>query len=1080
MDACNSDFQSIFYVDWCLLLGTNHYCTYSHEPDGIMDEVYSKDAVLEAAYRLLSLNREQYFIRLYGGEPTVHPYLSDLVHYLMTSGRDIKLDLVTNALMPLPYYEKLFAQIPPGKLLLEMDLHPRYLDLKKILMLTAMALEQKQEIHFNIHYTVDYEPGIRQLDGILNNLPTEAPVTREFRFPTGDSPRDWMTQMPSPRSVLFAAKGQTAHPGLWSCAGAIAAHVTPAQEITLGLVEGDRSFAPATVQNARYYPGMPQPPAFPTQKEALLWIGQYYRDIVPAAVKMGPVRQPTGPEPPEQKFEFALRRVRPSGPSLPCEANPLIWINSKDKLAYIYSRLADEESKKLYAQFVSMVLHGDRSYLTSPAINEEYAKKLSTISDVTLRGVPATLSETIARAIWDNKPFSLRISLDREWVDNLHEAMKKLEQFRFHLLDCNGSLLLSGEPAISIESPPPVNAQRVPVLSILLTTASDAAGVESTIRHIIDLGLPSYEIIPLLDINSPDYIRATIDQLSLLYPWHIRPYRFNEELNENIAWNKGIDYAAGTFICMLNAGEVTEGNMLQNALAILEDEADVNLVVFETDALAGQRYTGQEAWKMLLNGEWKNPGVNGKVYRTDFARTYARVAPRLASLAEPDLFNFGAFRFSAQVAVADGSPGGRRSLTLKRGPEELVKSFFQTIQSAFDFCQANGLGSNDEDIQIWGINKYIQLWEALSSVARFMEMDSLWKHCLGSEELGLLRSMPALLNFLSARQAGAYHPLQERQEEALFPDAAAVVVSSGHNSGGIRYPVSLVAISKTISDWENLKSAIRIDDSRREWLVVDNGLPAPVGEEMENLCALYPNMRLIRMSAPTSVARCRNAALEVAFGKSIAFLDAPGRLLPGFTHMLDELVVEQGSDLIICGHSSSRHLGGRESGAVMTAVTRALKAGHTSSFVVDRNLLKAKKLKFREMAAEPNLTFLIEVILNASKILCLPGRFATAADSQRQGVAPDSAALSDEIYLYKLMDILADDQGGEILANIREMAVRSFNATWLPMWKTQGNSENLIPDADSFAFAAIIEDARKALLKKRGRLRRQEMSNAGL
>ncbi|MBO4335327.1 MAG: radical SAM protein, partial [Desulfovibrio sp.] len=136
--------EDSLYVNWHLLDGLNHDTPYSHEPDSVINERFYREPLLETAYHLLSLNRPEYVFHLYGGEPTIHPYFKDLVHYLATSGRNVHMILETNGIRQLKYYGELLHPIAPRRMCVRFAVHLKYMDLEKLLTFVGFVVDKKQ------------------------------------------------------------------------------------------------------------------------------------------------------------------------------------------------------------------------------------------------------------------------------------------------------------------------------------------------------------------------------------------------------------------------------------------------------------------------------------------------------------------------------------------------------------------------------------------------------------------------------------------------------------------------------------------------------------------------------------------------------------------------------------------------------------------------------------------------------------------------------------------------------------------------------------------------------------------------
>ena len=182
------DQASRFHIDWHLLDGCNHECSYNHEPASAQHEKYYREPLLEAAYTLLSLQRLNPVIHFYGGEPTIHPHFPELFRYIATSGRQLNIVLDTNGLRSPDYYKKLLQGIPNGILCCNIDVHLKYMTLEQGLPLMALIIENKQHCRVIINHLSEYEHKVEDFYQKLAIFSRQLPFTLEIRLPLGGDP----------------------------------------------------------------------------------------------------------------------------------------------------------------------------------------------------------------------------------------------------------------------------------------------------------------------------------------------------------------------------------------------------------------------------------------------------------------------------------------------------------------------------------------------------------------------------------------------------------------------------------------------------------------------------------------------------------------------------------------------------------------------------------------------------------------------------------------------------------------------------------------------------------------------------
>lgn len=123
----NPDHQDTLIVDWKLVEGCNYACSYCHLENPRVQESFSSEQLLTTARHILELGRPHYLFRLYGGEPTIHPFFPDLLHYLRGSGQSLSIEVNTNASRSLDYFRHLSSLVVPSTLHLQLSVHPEYI-----------------------------------------------------------------------------------------------------------------------------------------------------------------------------------------------------------------------------------------------------------------------------------------------------------------------------------------------------------------------------------------------------------------------------------------------------------------------------------------------------------------------------------------------------------------------------------------------------------------------------------------------------------------------------------------------------------------------------------------------------------------------------------------------------------------------------------------------------------------------------------------------------------------------------------------------------------------------------------------
>ena len=299
---------SSFYIDWHLLDGCNHECSYNHEPASALQEKYYREPLLEAAYTLLSLQRPNPVVHFYGGEPTIHPHFPELFRYIATSGKQLNIVLDTNGLRSPDYYKKLLQGIRHGILCCNIDVHLKYLTLEQLLPLMALIIENKQHCRVVINHVSEYARKAETLYQKLAIFSRQLPFALEIRLPLGGDPASAQAAMNAFTSVAAPVRlpawaitarmplATPQHAGSGSapycCLGATSVHVTPEGKLTLGLAAEDDDFHPRVMKLPLMRPGFPQIPSFPSHADAEAWLKAFGRTALRQELDGGAIRHP--------------------------------------------------------------------------------------------------------------------------------------------------------------------------------------------------------------------------------------------------------------------------------------------------------------------------------------------------------------------------------------------------------------------------------------------------------------------------------------------------------------------------------------------------------------------------------------------------------------------------------------------------------------------------------------------------------------------------------------------------------------------------------------------------------------------
>lgn len=163
--------KDILNISWSLTDYCNYQCSYCcaksmHIEKNI--DFLELDIYKKTIDRIFQLNKEKYNFFLAGGEPTIHPYILDIVKYLNESKKNIYLEIISNGAMNINIYDDLFSNTDNIEYTLKISVHLENIkNVNKIENILKIAKEKNKNviIAFMCHPTY-----IKNRDIIFNLL----------------------------------------------------------------------------------------------------------------------------------------------------------------------------------------------------------------------------------------------------------------------------------------------------------------------------------------------------------------------------------------------------------------------------------------------------------------------------------------------------------------------------------------------------------------------------------------------------------------------------------------------------------------------------------------------------------------------------------------------------------------------------------------------------------------------------------------------------------------------------------------------------------------------------------------------
>lgn len=1093
--SVNLPWKDTLYVDWHLLVGCNHNCEYSHEPPSVMDEHFSREAVLETAWNLLSLNRPGYLVHIYGGEPTIHPNFPELFKYLLTSGRNLRVVLDTNGLRSVDYYTQLLQGTPLNRVCVNLDVHLKYMSLQQLLFLIATVSKSGQFCRVIINHVPEYAEKAQMFCEKLTEFRKTVPFVLEMRLPMGGTLGTWVYAV----IKEFQAAGPQINLPQWSvqqsapkkqaffCAGTNAVHVTTTGQCTLGLLDDDQPFAPQIIQNAVFLPNMPQVISFIEKSKAEQWLENFNLRTLHYELEGGSVRHPLHLNKDEEHLRLLLKRLTPqktdSSEVVTLDDTekqkfcPELWHERKQDVLSMLPVLENEASKDVFLRKLKAQILGDDSYLKdAPCSISDQERAEFTDSRIICKEEPITLqnlSALLARIKWYQAFCVLPLPDDPEWLDILVCLHKELPDYHFYLAQQGKQTVVEAMPSTprNLCRPLPVRTKaEEPLLSVILAASGEPEDLQKSVESIQAQNLPRYEIIVVLDSDSFS-ISATVDEMVRKNPWQIHPFRFDTPMTPQEAHNAGLDMAQGDYICFLRSGDTLTDDILATAVTdMAKEHADVAVV---GSFLIKHTIEGKSVLSRFMTGMPGSLGVAGKVYRASTLRDHLTV-----NKLNENLFNLPIFAFAHRILCLPSDFFQTHAESLTDTTEERCADLMTDLQTFTQFCEAHDLSLTQPECQAWMLRSFKEKKQDFMAAVR----DNV--HFLDASALGILRQsgniVQSLCSELIAQNekngvATKFSPALEKVSCVPYADL----------SGGfeVDFPISIVITINKDASLTCLEALGNEDCSLVECVILDNSQSEEIKTNLEEFASMYPNFRIFRMEENATVAECWNEGLRQAQGKGIVFMTSDDELSPDFISAAIQKLNAEEKDLFVFGVQRVDSEGITEfpymNGDAQTgaqALAWFFEKGvriDPLGMVFNRERLIEKKIFFNPLMPEWQADFVLRSFQDSSLMLC-PESACT-----HQETAPEK--LEIKAYLGSLeatntcYDLLDNFLSGEVtkeawtdeaLSATSEWLAKEIQTFWLPLcavWlKTEETKKILpMPESDFFLRTLIAQYAKE-------------------
>lgn len=697
--------EDSLYIHWHLLDGINYDTDYSHEPACAHEEQYLREPLLQTAWRLMSWNRPQYIFHFTGGEPTIHPHFPELLAYVCNAGRNSMALIDTNGLRASSYYQSLFRSVPAGRLCVNLDIHPDCIKLDALLARIGQIAESGHFCRALLYHTPANAQAALRYYKKLAQFRKVIPFAFELSLPLGGAVA-WQAEARA--AFADAALPPLQMPG-WAqpprqpgpirgfcCAGAASLHAGPDGKLTLGLACDDQPWRPVALRDPVFAEDGIAGPVFAAEAEAEKWLGDFRLRSLRSELECGIARHPLHAGfSPWQRLQIELQNVGALGVRRPLVARPECWAEQQDALLRARERLADEESRRVFAARLKAHLLGEGAYciespyplFAHPALDQAAAEMAVDGIAPEINGADKRLAHcpeavdaenSLHGFAWHMTAFGLELGEDC-WLETLLAALRILPGHALYLGQHGDKTVLYGVPPQlrrGYAKTEQAAAGARPLLSVILTGQGAENELWRSLESVFAEAQTPREVV--LACQDEDAVQAYSPFLQK-YPGQIR-----------IAQSAGADIdaclhaASGKYVCFAPWGETCDAQALDAAIEALEREGACAAMPEEAACVAlgkGACAAMPEDSVCALKTRAGAYGAFGKIYKMAPVRELALAWQDAPDNEYGEMFNLTFAAVAGKVLFLPELAGG----VSRRTKPELCRNFFAEV-GALEAC----------------------------------------------------------------------------------------------------------------------------------------------------------------------------------------------------------------------------------------------------------------------------------------------------------------------------------------------------------------------------------------------------------
>lgn len=359
--ACLDVSTHKIHVIWNILDACVYSCPECQFAQAGATSDYGREKAFGAASRLMALPFREISVDICGGEPTLHPYLSQIIKFLLRPGSNVgKVELHTNGWRDPSWYARLARDLPKDKFSMRLWPKPDFGNLRELLILCGLI----RDLQYGLSVSLSQPDSPRYPLFAKAFLELSTELYMEIELPANEDKTEDIVfcedEQASIRKKKSGVKGMYCCPSFHAlrldysgfhatCPGLTQSGQTPGASLDAAdLADLVLSCGGCAVECSA--------PRFNTREDAEFFLSSYERANLRQRWELAPFFNPADPRiDPGQALLNRVRRI--------CETDPPEeylehFFANMDKLVHILESLADCESQANFARWLAKTAQG--------------------------------------------------------------------------------------------------------------------------------------------------------------------------------------------------------------------------------------------------------------------------------------------------------------------------------------------------------------------------------------------------------------------------------------------------------------------------------------------------------------------------------------------------------------------------------------------------------------------------------------------------------------------------------------------------------------------------------------------------